>query len=99
VHGVDNLLDKMLDLLEAAEYLQINGLKEICCRQLANRVSVEECLQVLDLAFKYNMKGLMRECNDFFVINRKEVLAKIENLADVVSNIPSLVLDLLGITL
>jgi hypothetical protein len=99
VHVVDNLLDKMLDLLEAAEYLQINGLKEICCRQLANRVSVEECLQVLALAVKYNMKGLMRECNDFFVINRKEVLAKIENLADVVSNIPSLVLDHLGITL
>jgi hypothetical protein len=45
------------------------------------------------------MKGLMRACNNFYVINRKEVLAKIENLADVVSNIPSLVLDLLGITL
>jgi hypothetical protein len=54
---------------------------------------------VLDLAFKYNMKGLMRQCNNFFVINRKEVLAKTENLADVVSNIPSLVLDLLDITL
>jgi hypothetical protein len=41
----------------------------------------------------------MWECNNFFVINRKEVLAKTENLADVVRNIPSLVLDLLGITL
>jgi hypothetical protein len=41
----------------------------------------------------------MRACNDFIVINRKEVLAKTENLADVVSNIPPLRLYLLGITL
>ena len=41
----------------------------------------------------------MKKCNDFFVINRKEVLAKTKNLADVVSNIPSLGLDLLGIEL
>jgi hypothetical protein len=99
VHSIENPQDKMLDLLEAAEYLQIDGIKETCGRQLADRVSVKECLQMLDLAFKYNMKGLMRECNDFFVINRKEVLAKTENLVVVVSNIPSLVLDHLGITL
>jgi hypothetical protein len=46
LHGIENPLDKMSDLLEAAEYLQIKGLKEMCSRLLSDRVRVEECLQV-----------------------------------------------------
>jgi hypothetical protein len=39
----------------------------------------------------------MKKCNGFFVAKGKEVLAKTENVADVVRNIPSAALDLLGI--
>jgi hypothetical protein len=46
LHGIENPLGKMSDLLEAAEYLQIKGLKEMCSRLLSDRVRVEECLQV-----------------------------------------------------
>ncbi len=47
VHSIENPQDKMPDLLEAAEYLQINGLKETCGRQLSDRVSAKECLQAV----------------------------------------------------
>jgi hypothetical protein len=45
-HHIENPLAKMADLLEAAEYFQINGLKETCGYLVVDRVTVENCLQV-----------------------------------------------------
>ena len=51
------------------------------------------------MAFKYNIKNLRGKCTDFFCKNRVEVLAKTRNLAEVVSNIPDVVLEVMGIEL
>ena len=86
-------------MVVAADYLQVTGLKKMCGRLMIDMINVENCLELLDTAFKYDIKNLKSPCADFFVTNRKEVLEKTENLAEAVSNISPVGLELLGIKL
>ena len=89
----------MPDLLEAAEYFQIAGLKEMCGRELIHTITTHHCLQLLDTAFKYDIKNLKNPCNEFFVTNKKEVLGKVTDMEEIVSNISVVGIELLGIKL
>ena len=95
--SIDDAPEKVADLLDAAEYFQIEGLKEICSQMLTRTLSVTNCLQLLDTAFKYNLKQLKKLATDILVPNRLQVLDKIQNLADVTRNIPPSALEMLEI--
>jgi BTB/POZ domain len=58
-------------LLEAAEYFQIADLKNVCVDKLIRQLSVDNCLQLLDTAFKFNIEKLKRLATDLSVPNRK----------------------------
>ena len=88
---------KVADLLEAAEYFQIAGLKEICSQVLIRTLDVRTCLQLLDTACKYNLKQLKKLATDLLVPNKWQAMENIKNLADVTSNLPLIVLEMLGI--
>ncbi len=89
----------MLKLLEAADYFQMAGLKEMCGRLLINMISCDNCLKLMDMACKYDVKNLKPDCMKFFVKNREKVLEKNPNLKEVVTNIPPLGLEFLGLKL
>jgi hypothetical protein len=46
MHNIENASEKVEDLLEAADYFQMDGLKEMCSRLLVDTITVENCLQV-----------------------------------------------------
>ena len=89
----------MLELLEAADYFQMAGLKAMCGRLLADTIVAENCLKLMDKACKYDIKNLKAECNEFFVKNKEDVLSRTPNLQEVVTNIPPLVMEFLGVKL
>jgi hypothetical protein len=89
----------VLELLEAADYFQMAGLKAMCGRLLADTIVAYNCLKLMDKACKYDIKNLKAECNEFFVKNKEEVLSRTPNLQEVVTNIPPLVMECLGIQL
>jgi hypothetical protein len=55
--------------------------------------------QVLDLSYKYGIRNTKKRCAEMFPANRAAALARIPDLGSVVSNIPPLGLELLGIDL
>jgi hypothetical protein len=55
--------------------------------------------KVLDLSYKYGIKNTKKRCAEMFLANRAAVLSRFPDLAAVVSNIPPLGLELLGIDL
>jgi hypothetical protein len=69
--NLNSSADKMPGLLEAAEYFQIATLKKYCSRHLVRKLSVDNCLEMLDTAYKYNMKDLKRLSADLLVPNRQ----------------------------
>jgi len=89
----------VLELLEAADYFQMAGLKAMCGRLLADTIVAENCLKLMDKACKYDIKNIKAECNEFFVKNKEEVLNRTPNLQEVVTNIPPLVMEFLGVKL
>ncbi len=89
----------MLDLVKAADYFQIAGLKEMCGRLLAATVVPENCLSLLNTACKYDVKNLKTQCNEFFVKNKEQVMKKTPNLGEVVTDIPPLGLEFMGLKL
>jgi len=99
LHNIENMTEKSAKLLAAAEYFQIEGLKEICDNLLVKQVTVENCLRMMDMAFQYNVKNLKAKCNTVFAKNRKQVLAKTRNPTKILSHVPMTVLELLGIEL
>jgi len=101
LHKIENAAAKAVDLLEAAEYFQIMGLKELSINLLMKNVTVENCLQMMNVAFKYNVNCMKTKCNDVFVRNRCKVMemAAGKNLTHVVSHVPKDALELLGIDL
>jgi hypothetical protein len=99
LHNIENMSEKPAELLAAAEYFQIEGLKEICDNLLVKQVTVENCLRMMDMAFQYNVKNLKAKCNTVFAKNRKQVLAKTRNPTKILSHVPTTVFELLGIEL
>jgi hypothetical protein len=97
LHHIENAEGKVEDLLEAAEYLQIAGLKETCSLILMADLNKENCLKMLNTAYKYNIKNLKQRCNEVFVANKKEILETTKNMTAVVSHVPALVVELLGL--
>jgi hypothetical protein len=89
----------VLKLLEAADYFQMAGLKEMCGRLLINTISCDNCLKLMDTACKYDVKNLKPDCMKFFVKNKEEVMEKTHNLKEVLTNIPPLGLEFLGLKL
>jgi hypothetical protein len=55
--------------------------------------------QVLDLSYKYGLKHTRKRCTEVFVTHRAEALESNPDLSSLVSNIPPLGLELLGIEL
>jgi len=100
LHTIADAAKKVTKLLDAAEYFQMAGLKELCRLILMDQVAVDNCLKMLDLACKYNVKNLKGKCNEIFMANREEVLRKAGGkLAATISHVPPLVLELLSIQL
>ena len=98
LQSIDDAPAKVADLLDAAEYFLVEGLKEICSQMLIRTLDVNNCLQMLDTGYKYNLKQLKKLATDILVPNRREVLDEVQdNLADVTGNIPQGVRELLGI--
>ncbi len=46
MHNIENASEKVEDLLAAADYFQMDGLKEMCSRLLVDTITVANCLQV-----------------------------------------------------
>jgi hypothetical protein len=46
MHNIENASEKVEDLLAAADYFQMDGLKEMCSRLLVDTITVDNCLQV-----------------------------------------------------
>jgi len=97
LQNIEDTAQKVHDLLKAADYLQIAGLKEICGLHLVSSLAKENCLELLNLAYKYDIKNLKRLCIDLFVPNRKEILQQTSSLAEVIQDLPALVVELLGL--
>ena len=89
--------EKVVGMLEAAEYFQMGTLKEMCENILISQLNVENCLFSLDLAYKFNIKLLKRQAADLLFHNRWHVMSRAKNLDAVIGNIPQDVRDLLGI--
>jgi hypothetical protein len=51
------------------------------------------------MLYKYGIKNIKQKCTEVFFTNRETVLQLNPDLAEVVSNIPSMVLEVLGIEL
>jgi hypothetical protein len=51
------------------------------------------------MSYKYGIKNIKKKCTEVFVSNRETVLQLNPDLGEVVSNIPSMVLEVLGIEL
>ncbi len=59
MHRIENALAKVNDLLEAADYFQMDGLKEMCGRLISDTITTENCLEV-------SHKGQMGQLRDKF---------------------------------
>ncbi len=46
MHRIENASAKVNDLLEAADYFQMDGLKEMCGRLISDTITTENCLEV-----------------------------------------------------
>jgi hypothetical protein len=46
MHRIENAAAKVNDLLAAADYFQMDGLKEMCGRHLLDTITPENCLEV-----------------------------------------------------
>jgi hypothetical protein len=46
MHSIEKASEKVEDLLAAADYFQMDGLKEMCGRLMANNINIKNCLQV-----------------------------------------------------
>jgi hypothetical protein len=71
LQSIDDAGKKLAELLEAAEYLQIAGLKEICLNMLIETIKVETCLELMNTAYKYNMDLLKKLTADILYPNRQ----------------------------
>ena len=97
MHNITNASDKATQLLDAAEYFQIAGLKEFCVDLLVKKLSVNNCLELLNLSYKYTIKPLKRQATDLLFSNRKQALVGVRNLEAVCGSIPHDVRELLGL--
>ena len=59
LHEIPHAADKVDELLDAAEYFQMAALQQMCAKLLGRKLSVDNCLQLLDVAFKYEVKELI----------------------------------------
>ena len=93
-YPIDGAAEKVADLLEAAEYFQIASLKAFCAQILVRKLRFDNWLTMLDVAYKYDIKPLMKACNDLPIPygNRfKNVVP------ETIKNIPQAVRDFLGL--
>ena len=56
MHDIDRPAKKVEDLIAAANYLQMAGIKYMCGRMLIETIMAGNCLWLLDTAFKYWFK-------------------------------------------
>jgi hypothetical protein len=97
LHNIEDAAEKVGDLLAAADHLQIAGLKETCGQLLIADLNQKNCLEMLNTAYKYNIKNLKQRCNEVFVANKKEILETTQDLKTLIANVPDLVVELLGL--
>ena len=98
LQGIDNPASKVVKLLEAANYFQMEALEDYCKEILINTLSVANCLELLILAYKYNITPLKSLAAALLVPNKEQALqANAEKLPDALTTIPKDVLEVLGI--
>ena len=93
LYTISNMPDKVPQLLEAAEYFQMAALKDSCEDILTRQLSVENCVQMMNTAFLFNVPTL----KNLFLPNRETVLANKDGWQDKIANIPQCVQELLGL--
>jgi hypothetical protein len=64
---------------------------------LLDQLTVENCLKMLDLAYKYNINHLKAKSTDIFVANRTAVLTHAKNWRKTMRHVPPSVVELLSI--
>ena len=94
---IANAADKVDELLEAADFLQMAALKEACSRILIQQLDVHNCLLTLNTAFVYNLATVKWPANELFIYNRQAVLAQNPNWAEVLVDVPQTALEMLGL--
>jgi hypothetical protein len=57
----ENLADVAIDLFKAAHYYQIERLKDICCVNILENMSVDDAMDVYDFAHVYDMEVMKKE--------------------------------------
>ena len=97
LYTISNMPDKVPQLLEAAEYFQMAALKDSCEDILTRQLSVENCVQMMNTAFLFNIPTLKKKALDLFLPNRETVLANKDGWQDKIANIPQCVQELLGL--
>ena len=61
LYTISNMPDKVPQLLEAAEYFQMAALKDSCEDILTRQLSVENCVQMMNTAFLFNIPTLKKK--------------------------------------
>ena len=87
----------MPEVLEAAEYFQIQELKELCGSVMEEKLCEANCLQFLNLAFRYNMRNLQKSAGDLLQKNKAKILKATTPTPGAVSAIPEAVRAFLGL--
>ncbi|XP_066532981.1 kelch-like protein 10 [Hoplias malabaricus] len=64
-HSVEINCEKVEELLKAADYLLVPGLKEECCRFLETQLCLENCFRVWTFAETFSCTELQRSANLF----------------------------------
>ena len=65
---------ELTDLLGAADYFQVAELKDVCSKQFTKKLTTATCLEVLNVACKYDLTDLASSCMRLFYANEKELL-------------------------
>jgi hypothetical protein len=71
LQSLDGSTDNVMDLLDAAEYFQVSGLKDVCAHQLIATITARNCLELLSTAYKYNLKQLKKLTAEILYPNRQ----------------------------
>ncbi|XP_074645691.1 kelch-like protein 9 [Tubulanus polymorphus] len=68
-------VENIEDVLSAASHLQITEAMDLCCKYLESAITVENCIDILNLSELYTLKSTGEKAKNF-------ILESFENLAD-----------------
>ncbi|XP_016840776.1 speckle-type POZ protein-like [Nasonia vitripennis] len=71
---VENLKELAGGVLEAARKYQVDGLKEVCEEYLFKNLTVENAVETLALAYRYEIENLKAQASKFITFHAKEII-------------------------